>query len=266
MENKHTYEAPLLESLLPAAQEPFQNLHPSDLDTDDLFSRSKHLASTMVDYKELMMVYSCAIKEIRTKFEVLNAEFNIRYQRNPINFINSRLKRTSSIAEKLDRMDLAFTTENIEKNLHDVAGVRIICSYVDDIYMLAKALVQQDDIHLVREKDYIANPKPNGYRSLHLIVTVPVFFANQRKNVEVEVQIRTIAMDFWASLEHQLKYKHNIPNEEEVIRQLKECADTLTATDYKMLSIRQNIEDHTKQPSEIELLLERLKKLDTPLV
>ena len=133
MENKHTYEAPLLESLLPAAQEPFQNLHPSDLDTDDLFSRSKHLASTMVDYKELMMVYSCAIKEIRTKFEVLNAEFNIRYQRNPINFINSRLKRTSSIAEKLDRMNLAFTTENIENNLHDVAGVRIICSYVEDI-------------------------------------------------------------------------------------------------------------------------------------
>ena len=265
MQNQDLYDNSILESLLPAARDSFQSPSKDDLDFDELFEHSKYIATTMVDYKELMMVYSCAIKEVRTKFEVLNAEFNIRYQRNPINFINSRLKRTSSIAEKLDRMNLPFTTANIEQNLHDVAGVRVICSYVDDIYMLAKALVQQDDIHLVKEKDYISNPKPNGYRSLHLIVTVPVFFANQRKNVEVEVQIRTIAMDFWASLEHQLKYKHDIPNEAEIIRQLKECADMLTTTDYKMLSIRQNIETHTAQPSEVELLRERLKKLDTPL-
>lgn len=256
----------LLESLLPAARETFQVPANEESELNELFQHSKKIATTMVDYKELMMVYSCAIKEVRTKFEVLNAEFNIRYQRNPINFINSRLKRTSSIAGKLERMGLPFTTDSIEQNLHDVAGIRVICSYIDDIYFLAKALIQQDDICLVREKDYIANPKPNGYRSLHLIVTVPVFFANQRKQVEVEVQIRTIAMDFWASLEHQLKYKHNVDNEAEIVAQLKECADMITATDRKMLSIRQNIEASTSQPSDLDILKEKMKKLDTPLM
>ncbi len=265
-ENHH----PLLDSLLSGSEEPIHELTnelatQSDAELDALFEQSKLLVNTIVDYKELMMVYSCAIKEIRTKFEVLNAEFNIRYQRNPINFINTRLKRSSSIAAKLDKLGLPFDPETIEKNLHDIAGVRVICSYVDDIYLLAKSLIQQDDIHLIKEKDYIANPKPNGYRSLHLIVTVPVFFANQRKDVEVEVQIRTIAMDFWASLEHQLKYKHHVENEADIVKQLKECADLISTTDYRMLSIRQNIEKHSSAPSEEEVLLQKLKKLDTPL-
>lgn len=265
MSNLNSNGDALLETLLPAARDSFQVAASDDIDLDDLFAQSRQIASTMVDFKELMMVYSCAIKEIRTKFEVLNAEFNIRYQRNPINFINSRLKRTSSIAAKLDRLGQPFTTDSIEKNLHDVAGVRVICSYIDDIYFLEKALLKQDDIELIREKDYIAHPKPNGYRSLHLIVTVPVFFANQRKPVEVEVQIRTIAMDFWASLEHQLKYKHNVANEAEIVAELKECADMITATDHKMLNIRQNIEAQSAQPSDLDILKERMKKLDTPL-
>lgn len=217
-------------------------LSQEELGIDTLFEQSKHIMNTMVEYKELLMTYSCAIKEIRTKFEVLNTEFNIRYQRNPINFINTRLKRSSSIAGKLERLELPFSIENIEQNIHDVAGVRVICSYVDDIYLLAKALIQQDDIRLIRQKDYIANPKPNGYRSLHLIVSVPVFFANQTKNVEVEVQIRTIAMDFWASLEHKLKYKKDEDDADGIVGQLKACADSIEELDYQMQEIRNKID------------------------
>lgn len=240
-------------------------LSQEDLGIDALFEQSKILMNTMVEYKEMLMTYSCAIKEIRTKFEVLNTEFNIRYQRNPINFINTRLKRSSSIAGKLERLHLPLSVENIENNIHDIAGVRVICSYVDDIYLLAKSLIQQDDIELIRQKDYIANPKPNGYRSLHLIVSVPVFFANQTKKVEVEVQIRTIAMDFWASLEHQLKYKHEIANAEEIGKELKACADSIASTDLRMLGIRQKIEASHEPSSEVDELLDKLKKLEFPI-
>ena len=141
---------------------------------------AKRLMATAVDYRELMMMYSCAIKEIRTKFEVLNTEYNVRYRRNPINFINARLKSTSSIVQKLESRGLPFTLDSIRTNLYDVAGVRVVCSYIDDIYVLADALLRQDDITLIRKKDYIAGPKPNGYRSLHLVVAVPVFFSNQK--------------------------------------------------------------------------------------
>ena len=166
-----------------------------------------------------------------TNFEILNTEFKIRYQRNPISAVTTRLKRSGSIAEKLSRQNLPFSTESIEAHINDVAGVRVICSYVDDIYRIADALLKQDDVTLVARKDYIASPKPNGYRSLHLIVQVPVFFADQKKNLKVEAQIRTIAMDFWASLEHQLKYKKEIADPEEVIGQLKACAESIHATD-----------------------------------
>lgn len=270
MQKQNQTNHSLLDDLISNSAAPIQELSTELLSQEDpgvdtLLAQSKQIVSTVVDYKELMMTYSCAIKEIRTKFEVLNTEFNIRYQRNPINFINTRLKRSSSIAGKLERLNLPFSIENVEKNIHDIAGIRVICSYVDDIYLLAKALIQQDDIQLIRQKDYIANPKPNGYRSLHLIVTVPVFFANHTKNVEVEVQIRTIAMDFWASLEHQLKYKHSVQNEAEIIKELKECADMISATDLRMLAIRQNIEENHEQPSEMDVLLEKLEKLDMPI-
>lgn len=227
-----------------------------------MYDHTKKLVSTVVDYKELMMMYGCAIKEIQTKFEILNSEFNVRYQRNPISSVSTRLKRAASIADKLDRHNLPFTLESIEENINDVAGVRVICSYIDDIYRIADAFLQQEDITLVARKDYISNPKPNGYRSLHLIVKVPVFFVNWKKEIKVEVQIRTIAMDFWASLEHQLKYKQNIPHQESIISQLKTCAEAIAATDQKMLDIRNQIEEMADTPTNEDILFEKLSRLD----
>jgi len=230
-----------------------------------MWDKSKEILSFLIEFKELMMMYKCAIKEIKTKFEVLDTEFKIRYQRNPINFINTRLKRTTSIIEKMGRKNIPFTLDNIEKYINDVAGVRVICSYIDDIYSIAKALIQQDDIKLIEQKDYIAHPKPNGYRSLHLIVSVPVYFAEQKKDMKVEVQIRTIAMDSWASLEHQLRYKQEITNGEEIAQQLKECADLIADIDSRMLDIRTKIEANSSDPTEEEILLKKLSKIDTPI-
>ncbi|MDE6969520.1 MAG: GTP pyrophosphokinase family protein, partial [Eubacterium sp.] len=149
-----------------------------------------------------------------------------------------------------------------EKYIQDAAGIRVICSYIDDIYGIADALLEQDDITLITRKDYIVQPKPNGYRSLHLIVEVPVFFAKFKKSMKVEVQIRTIAMDFWASLEHQLKYKQNIPNQQAIVKQLRECADVISMTDQKMIGIRQQIEAVSDAPTEEEILLEKLSRMD----
>ena len=176
---------------------------------------------SVMEYREMMMAYSCAIKEVKTKFDVLDTEFHIRYQRNPISTIHTRLKSQTSILEKMNRLGYPPTVDNIERHLNDIAGVRVICAYVDDIYKIAEALIRQDDIHLISEKDYIAKPKPNGYRSLHLIVSTPVYFAQCKREMRVEVQIRTIAMDFWASLEHQIKYKKDISNAQEIIGRLK---------------------------------------------
>jgi putative GTP pyrophosphokinase len=220
------------------------------------------MADTVVDYKEMRMRYSCAIKEVRTKFDVLNSEFNVRYQRNPITSISARLKSSASIGEKLEKKGLAFTVENIEKNLYDVAGIRVVCSYVDDIYLLAEALAKQDDITVMKEKDYIKSPKPNGYRSYHMIVSVPVFFSDQTKDIPVEVQIRTIAMDFWASLEHQLKYKQEIPNQQEIVSQLTACAEEIAYIDKQMYQLRQQIELSEDLPTEDDILLAKLRKID----
>lgn len=230
-----------------------------------VFNHTKRVMGTMIDYKELMMMYTCAMKEVQTKFDVLSTEFKVRYQRNPISSICTRLKRASGITEKLMRMKKPITTESIEENINDVAGVRVICSYIDDIYMIADALLRQDDITLVTRKDYIAEPKPNGYRSLHLIVRVPVFFADRRREMKVEVQIRTIAMDFWASLEHQLKYKQEIADQEHIIKQLKDCAEVINATDAKMLDIRRQIEEMADTPTEEDLLFEKFSRIDIPL-
>lgn len=234
----------------------------SNVSADMLISHTKRMMTTVVEYKELMMMYTCAIKEVKTKFEVLNTEFNVRHSRNPISSITTRLKHTNSIVDKLDRKGLDFNLENIEKNINDVAGIRIVCSYADDIYMVADALLVQDDITLISKKDYIANPKPNGYRSLHLIVEVPVFFAQGKRPMKVEVQIRTIAMDFWASLEHQLKYKRDIPNQNQISEELKQCAETIAATDEKMLKLRSQIELAEDIPSDDDILAEKLEKLD----
>lgn len=230
-----------------------------------LYRQTKKIMWTLVQYKELQMMYTCAIKEVKTKFDVLNSEFSVKHKRNPISAISTRLKSTESIFGKLERKGLPFTLESMENNLYDIAGIRVVCSYIDDIYAIADALLKQDDITLIERKDYIKQPKPNGYRSLHLIVSVPVFFAEGRKNVKVEVQIRTIAMDFWASLDHQLKYKRDIPEQEKVTQQLKECADAITRTDEKMLELRKTIEDAEDVPTEEEVLFDKLSKLDMPL-
>lgn len=164
--------------------------------------------------------------------------------------------------EKLNRKGLSFTVENVEENLYDVAGIRVVCSYVDDIYVLAEALAQQDDITVIRRKDYIRNPKPNGYRSYHMIVSVPVFFSDQTREMAVEVQIRTIAMDFWASLEHQLKYKQEVPNQAEIVKSLTACAEQIAVIDEQMWQVRQQIERSEDLPTEEEILLEKLRKID----
>ncbi|MBP3480557.1 MAG: GTP pyrophosphokinase family protein [Clostridia bacterium] len=192
------------------------------------------------DVRELMTYYQCAIMEVETKFRVLNERFKLSIERNPIDSITSRLKSLDSIVQKLERKKLPMTVEAIEQNLFDVAGIRIICSFVDDIYMLADCLVSQDDIKLVRVKDYIKNPKENGYRSLHLIVEVPIFLENGKRSVKVEVQLRTIAMEFWANLEHQLRYKKNLSLQllRSTSRELSECARISAALDMRMQSVR----------------------------
>ena len=190
---------------------------------------------------ELMMMYECAIKEITTKLEILSKEFTVKRNRCPIEFISSRVKSPESIIGKLERKDLNISVKNISKYLDDIAGVRVICSFIDDIFDIADMLTQQDDIVLLECKNYIKNPKPNGYRSLHLIVEVPVFFSDRKQPMRVEIQIRTIAMDFWASLEHQLKYKKDIDNATDIVIELKECADIISQTDDRMLNIKNQI-------------------------
>lgn len=191
----------------------------------------------------LMMQYKCAIREVETKLQVLNEEFSLEYQRNPFETIKSRIKSPMSILEKLQRKGLEVSVESIEKNLFDIAGIRVICSFPEDIYSTAQLLINQDDITLIQVKDYIANPKSNGYRSLHLILDVPIFLSQEKKHMKVEVQFRTIAMDFWASLEHKLKYKKNIDNSDSIVDELKKCADVITQMDYRMQEIRNTIEN-----------------------
>lgn len=195
-------------------------------------------------YRKLMAYYTCAMMEVETKLNVLNEEFSLQYDRNPISSIKTRLKSFDSIIEKLQRKGLPMDDfDVIEQSLNDIAGVRVICSFPEDVYMLAEALLKQDDIRLLERKDYIASPKANGYRSLHLIVEVPIFLAQEKRLMKVEVQLRTIAMDFWASLEHQLKYKKELENTEELTRELLECAEVSAALDAKMEEIRKRIMD-----------------------
>ncbi len=193
-------------------------------------------------FERLMLEYQAAIMEVETRLKVLNAEFSQEYNRNPFESIKSRLKTPASIYEKLERKGYPVTVESIREHLRDVAGLRVICSFPDDIYRLAELLIQQDDIILLRSKDYIKNPKSNGYRSLHLILSVPIFLSNEKKYMNAEVQFRTIAMDFWASVDHKLKYKKDIDNTEEIVRLLKACADSIEALDYQMQEIRNKID------------------------
>ncbi len=194
----------------------------------------KQLNAYSTPLRKLMSYYKCAIMEVETKFNVLNEELSLEYDRNPIETIKSRLKSVESILAKLKRKNLALTVEDIEENLNDIAGIRVICSYVSDIYMLAEAFLKQDDITLIEKKDYIQSPKDNGYRSLHLIVEIPIFLSNQKKLMKVEVQLRTISMDWWASLEHKICYKKGLDFYNELRRELRDCSDIASGIDEKM--------------------------------
>ena len=200
------------------------------------------LVTQAYEFQEAMMMYTCAIREAKTKLEVLNDELSVRNKRNPIEMIKSRVKKPLSIVEKLQRRGLDITVQSMMDNLDDVAGIRVICSFVDDIYQVAEMLVRQDDVRVVAIKDYIKNPKDNGYRSYHMIIEIPVFFSNEKKLMRVEVQIRTSAMDFWASLDHQLKYKKELADAAEISEELRRCAEVIAQTDQEMLSIRKRIE------------------------
>ena len=224
-------------------QRTVQNL-PTQVRSKLVNNALKLMREASFPYRKLMAYYTCAMMEVETKLNVLNEEFSLQYDRNPISAIKTRLKSFDSIIEKLQRKGLPMDDfDVIEQNLNDIAGVRVICSFPEDVYMLAEALLKQDDIRLLERKDYIASPKANGYRSLHLIVDVPIFLAQEKRLMKVEVQLRTIAMDFWASLEHQLKYKKELENTEELTRELLECAEVSAALDAKMEEIRKRIMD-----------------------
>ena len=202
---------------------------------------SEEIFEKISNLRELLLTYNSAIREVTTKLEILNDELSVRNRRNPIQFIKSRVKTPMSIVDKLQKLEKEISVESVMTSLNDVAGIRVIASFVDDVYEIADMLTKQDDVFLIEAKDYIKNPKPNGYRSYHLIVEVPVFFSDKKQFVRVEIQIRTVAMDFWASLEHQLKYKENIKNSEEIEAELRQCAETIANTDMKMMSIRNKI-------------------------
>ncbi len=201
----------------------------------------KWLDSQSLPYRSLMAYYRCAAMEIETKFNVLNEEFSLQHDRNPIASVKTRIKSVDSIVEKLLRKDLPLTVESIEANLNDVAGIRVVCPFIDDVYMIADSFLKQDDIKLIKKKDYIKNPKEGGYRSLHLITEVPIFLAEHKKYMRAEIQLRTIAMDFWASLEHQLTYKKDIENIDEVNAELKRCALINAELDERMTAIKKSI-------------------------
>lgn len=193
-------------------------------------------------YKELMAYYRCAIMEVETKFRVLSEHFSLEDDRNPIESIKTRMKSPESIRNKLQSRGLPLTIESIEENLNDVAGVRVICGFPGDIYRLAEALLRQDDVMLIERKDYIEQPKRNGYRSLHLIVTVPIYLHDETRLMRVEVQFRTIAMDWWASLEHQIRYKKEVTVPQTDAKELRDCAEQAALLDYRMEQLYKSIQ------------------------
>ncbi|MBQ6845505.1 MAG: GTP pyrophosphokinase family protein [Oscillospiraceae bacterium] len=199
------------------------------------------IRTAMQSFTRLMAYYKCAMMELETKFNVLNEEFSLRHDRTPISAIKTRLKKLDSIIRKLSKKDIPLSLNSLEDNLNDIAGIRIICSFERDVYMLADALLSQDDITLIETKDYIKSPKPNGYRSLHLIVSVPIFLLHEKRSMKVEIQLRTIAMDSWAALEHQLKYKKDINFTEDMANDLYLCSQLSAELDKRMDSLREKV-------------------------
>ncbi len=224
-------ESTLLEKATSSKDELFGKIFKDDLSLSAIQDATQR-------FEQLMTYYRCAIMEIETKFNVLNEQFSLKQDRTPINGMKSRLKSPKSILAKLSRKNLPITFSSIEETLADIAGVRIICSFVQDVYFLADALLKQDDVTLIETKDYIKNPKENGYRSLHLIVSVPIFLLHEKRQMKVEIQLRTIAMDSWATLEHQLKYKKDTVFTEEMAHDLHLCSQLSAELDARMDNLR----------------------------
>mgnify|MGYP001137612802 FL=1 len=219
----------------PSGLEPVKQMFPENT--------QQQIMEQMFRFIELEHLYESAIREVKTKLEILDSEFRTKFSYNPIHHIEDRLKSPQSIMEKLRRKGVPFNVDAARTNLNDIAGVRVICNYIEDIYTVADLLTAQDDVKLVSRKDYIKDPKPNGYRSLHLVIETPVYLSDKKEQVHVEVQIRTIAMDFWASLEHELKYKTDTEVSADLAAQLKECAETIAATDVKMQQIYKTLKE-----------------------
>ena len=209
--------------------EPVQQLLPQETQA--------RIMDQLFQFMELEHLYESAIKEVKTKLEILDSEFKTKYDHNPIHHLEERVKSPQSILEKLNRKGLSFSCDNARQALNDIAGVRVVCNYIDDSYTVADLLTAQDDVKLIKRKDYIQNPKPNGYRSLHLVIETPVYLSEKKELVHVEVQIRTIAMNFWATLEHDLKYKTDSVVSAELAEQLRNCAETIADTDRQMQDI-----------------------------
>ena len=205
------------------------------------------ITDTLQEFLALQQIYEAGIKEVKTKLEILDDEFKIKHDHNPIHHMEYRLKSVRSILGKLEKRGLEVSLESIVINLTAIAGVRVICNYVSDVYKIADMLIKQSDIKLIKKKDYIKHPKNNGYRSLHLVVEVPIFLAEKVQPIPVEIQIRTIAMDFWASLEHHLRYKADNEVPDGVRDELIECAKTISNLDYKMQGIYEELSKSKKK-------------------
>ena len=215
------------------------------------------------EWSYALMLYDSALKEINTKLEILKNEFKLAHQYNPIEHITSRLKTPQSIAKKLRRYDKELTVDNVIKHINDVAGIRIICSFTSDIYRIADLITKLSDVKVLKIKDYIANPKPNGYTSYHMIVTIPVFLSDMTIDTKVEIQIRTIAMDFWASLEHKIYYKFEGNAPDHIQRELKECSELVAYLDRKMLSINEEIQNYSTQQAEEYSIINRSEVVES---
>ena len=216
----------------------FKDFATSTMDNDE---RRKALKKITTEFFKMFTYYECAIDEVETKLNVLNKEYSIGGNPNPIDSIKSRVKSLESIIEKLNRKNLPFTMEAIEENIHDIAGLRVIVNFPEDVYKIRDGLLKQDDVILLKEKDYIKNPKKNGYRSLHLIIQTPIFLSTGKKMMEVEVQIRTIAQNFWASLEHQVYYKNDIESKDKIKAELKNLAEESAKLDNRMEDLKKKL-------------------------
>ncbi|MBE6826437.1 MAG: GTP pyrophosphokinase family protein [Oscillospiraceae bacterium] len=206
-------------------------------------AQREQIMTAFYEFLELEHLYESAAEIVKTQLGIYDNEFSMKFQRNPIHSIESRIKSPQSIVEKLQRKGFPVSAKSAEQHLTDIAGIRVICYYIDDIYAMAELLTMNEAFQVIKVKDYIKNPKPSGYRSLHLVLTVPVCMSTMTRRVPVEIQIRTIAMDFWAALEHQLHYKTSCEVPPSLKQELLECAETIALTDMRMQDIYQQIHE-----------------------